>query len=140
MNVDLAVRRVTVAPARARVGETVRVEALVENRDEGAGTTTAVLYANGKAVDRRMFSWGPSPGDRLYRLDFAWDTSAFPPGEYRIRVEAFVWEDGSPSDNRLDVRESVFLAAPGAPFPGGAAAGGRVTETDPRFGANRVGG
>lgn len=138
-NVDLAVRQVTVSPVRARVGDVIRVEVLVENKAEGSDTTNAELYANGKRVGRQLFTWGLSPGDRLYRLTFDWDTRGLPAGEYRMKAQAFVWEDTSAFDNELSVPQPVILVAPGAAFPGGDTAGGSVTETDPRFGKSRLG-
>lgn len=140
MNIDLAVRQVTVAPVRAHVGDGIHVEVVIENKAEGMGTTNAELLVNGKAVARQLFTWGISAGERLYRLSFDWDTRGIPPGEYRIGAQAFVWEDTSPSDNRLDVTQPVVIAPTGGGFPGGEAAGGRATETDPRFGKSRVGG
>ncbi len=131
-NVDLAVRQVTVQPVRAHVGEVVHVEVVIENRFEGRATTPAKLYANGKEVGYRLFTWGIG-GDRLHRLGFDWNTGGMPPGEYRIRAEAFVFEDSSPFDNDLAVNQPVVLAAPGSGFPGGEKAGGSYTETDPRF-------
>jgi hypothetical protein len=139
-NIDLAVRQVTVTPVRAYVGDKVHVEVLIENKAEGMKTTNADIYANGKRVGRQQFTWGMSPGNRLYRMTFEWDTRGVPPGEYKIRAEAFVWEDTSPFDNQLDVSQPVFLAPPGGAFPGGAATGGSATETDPRFGKDRLGG
>ena len=88
----------------------------------------------------QLFTWGMSPGERLYRLSFDWDTRKVPPGEYRIGAQAFVWEDTSPFDNRLDVTQPVLIAPAGGGFPGGEAAGGSATETDPRFDKSRVGG
>jgi hypothetical protein len=140
INVDLAVRQVTVTPVRAYVGDKVRVEVLVENKAEGKDTTNADIYANGKMVGRQLFTWGLSPGERLYRLSFEWDTRGFPPGEYKIRAEAYIRVDSSPFDNDLTVQQPVVLAPPGGAFPGGEAAGGTVTETDPRFGKDRLGG
>ena len=134
VNIDLAVRRVTVTPVRAHAGDMVRVEVVVENKAEGMATTNAELLVNGKAVARQLFTWGMSEGDRLHRLTFDWDTRGIPPGEYRIGAQAFVWEDTSPFDNRLDVGQPVIVAPAGSAFPGGAAAGGSATETDPRFG------
>jgi hypothetical protein len=131
-NIDLAVRQVTVAPVRAHVGDVVRVEVVVENKDEGMATSNAELLVNGKAVARQLFTWGLSPGERLYRLAFVWNTRGVPPGEYRIGAEAFVWGDTSPFDNRLVVGQPVIVAPAGGAFPGGAAAGGSATETDPR--------
>jgi hypothetical protein len=140
MNVDLAVRQVTVSPVRAHAGDVVHVEVVIENRDEGMRTTSAELLVNGKTVSSQLFTWGESPGDRLYRLSFDWDTRGLPPGQYRIGAQAFVWEDTSPFDNRLDVTLPVRIAPAGGGFPGGEAAGGSVTETDPRFGKSSVGG
>ena len=140
VNIDLAVRQVTVAPVRAYVGDKIHVEMLVENKAEGKDTSNADLYANGKRVGRQLFSWGDSPGERLYRLSFDWDTRGLPPGEYRIRAEVFLWRDSSPFDNDLEVKQLVVLAPPGGTFPGGEPAGGSATETDPRFGKDRLGG
>ena len=105
-----------------------------------AGPGNAELLVNGKAVASQLFTWGVSPGERLYRLSFDWVTRGVPPGEYRIGAQAFVWEDSSPFDNRLDVTKTVVIAPAGGVFPGGEAAGGSATETDPRFGKSRVGG
>jgi len=140
MNVDLAVRQVTVAPVRAHVGDVVRVDVVIENKAEGSQTTRADLLVNGKVVASQLFTWGWSPGERLYRLSFDWDTRKVPPGEYRVGVEAFVREDTSPFDNRLDVTQPVLVAPPGGGFPKGEAAGGSATETDPRFEKSRLGG
>jgi len=133
VNSDLAVRQVTVTPVRAYVGDKVRVEVLIENKAEGSDTSNAEIYANGKLVGRQLFTWGWSSGERLYRLTFEWDTRAVPPGEYKIRGDANVRQDTSPFDNQLEVQQPVVLAVPGGTFPGGAAAGGSATETDPRF-------
>ena len=140
MNIDLAVRQVTVAPVRAHVGDVVHVDVAIENKAEGSRTTSADLLVNGKVVASQLFTWGMSTGDRLYRLSFDWDTRKVSPGEYRIRAEAFVMEDTSPFDNRLDVTQPVLIAPAGGGFPGGEAAGGSATETDPRFDKSRVGG
>jgi len=138
MNIDLAVRQVTVTPLRVHAGDVVHVEVLVENKAEGMRTTTAELLVNGKAVASQFFTWGMSPGDRLYRLSFDWNTRGVAPGEYRIGGQAFVWEDTSPFDNRLDVTQPVLIAPAGGGFPKGETAGGSATETDPRFGKSRV--
>ena len=130
---DIAIRQVTVTPARAHVGDTVRVEVVIENKTDGYDTIPLEISANGKVVGRKLFTFGFSPADRIYRESFAWPTGGLSPGEYRIRAEAFVWEDSSPFDNHLDVKQAVVLAAPGASFPGGAKSGGSATETDPRF-------
>ena len=140
MNIDLAVRQVTVAPVRAHAGDVVHVDVVIENKAEGMRTTSAELLVNGKAVASQFFTWGMSAGERLYRLSFDWETRGISPGEYRIGAQAFVWEDSSPFDNRLDVTQPVVVAPAGGGFPGGEAAGGSATETDPRFGKSRVGG
>jgi hypothetical protein len=140
VNVDLAVRQVTVSPVRANAGDVVHVHVVIENKAEGMGDTNAELLVNGKTVARQLFTWGMSPGERIYRLSFDWDTRGIPPGEYRIGAEAFVWGDSSPFDNRLDVTQPVVIAPAGGGFPGGEAAGGSATETDPRFGKSIIGG
>ena len=140
VNIDLAVRQVTVTPVRAHVGDVVHVEVVVENKAEGSRTTNADLLVNGKVVASQLFTWGWSPGERLYRLSFDWDTRKVSPGEYRIGGQAFVWEDTSPFDNRLDVTQPVLIAPAGGGFPGGEAAGGSATETDPRVDKSRLGG
>lgn len=138
MNIDLAVRQVTVSPVRAHAGDVVRVEVVVENKAEGMRTTNAELLVNGKVVASQLFTWGMSPGDRLHPLSFDWDTRGVRPGEYRIGAQAFVWEDTSPFDNRLDVTEPVLIAPAGGGFSGGKEAGGSATETDPRFRKTRI--
>lgn len=140
VNIDLAVRQVTVAPVRAHVGDVIHVDVVIENKAEGSRTTNADLLVNGKVVARKLFTWGMSPGERLYRLSFDWDTRKVTPGEYRIGAQAFVWEDTSPFDNRLDVTQPVLIVPAGGGFPGGEAAGGSATETDPRFDKSRLGG
>jgi len=140
MNIDLAVRQVKVAPVRAHAGDVIHVDVLIENKAEGMRTTNAELLVNGKSVARQLFTWGMSAGERLYRLSFDWDARGSPPGEYRVGAQAFVSEDSSPFDNRLDVAQPVVIAPAGAGFPGGDAAGGSATETDPRFGKSIVGG
>jgi len=140
MNIDLAVRQVTVTPVRAHVGDVIHVDVVIENKAEGSRTTNAELLVNGKVVRSQLFTWGMSPGERLSRLSFDWDTRKVSPGEYRIGAQAFVWEDTSPFDNRLDVTQPVRIAPVGGAFPGGEAEGGSATETDPRFDKSRVGG
>ena len=140
MNIDLAVRQVKVSPVRAHSGEVVHVDVVIENKAEGMRTTSAELLVNGKVVASQLFTWGMSTGDRLYRLSFDWNTRGVSPGEYRIGAQAFVWEDSSPFDNRMDVPQPVRIAPAGGVFPGGEAAGGSATETDPRFDKSRAGG
>jgi len=139
-NVDLAVRQVTVSPVRAHVGDVIHVDVVIENKAEGSGTTPAELLVNGKAVASHLFTWGWSAGDRLYKMSFDWDTRKVSPGEYRIGAQAFVWEDTSPFDNRLDVTQPVLLVPAGGAFPGGGTGGGSATETDPRFDKSLLGG
>jgi len=140
VNIDLAVRQVMVAPVRAHPGDVIHVNVVIENKAEGMATTNAELLVNGKPVAKQLFTWGVSSGDRLYRLSFDWDTRGISPGEYRIGAQAFVWEDTSPFDNRLDVTQPVVIVPAGGAFPGGEPAGGSATETDPRFKKSRVGG
>ena len=140
VNIDLAVRQVTVTPVRAYVGDVVHVDVVIENKAEGSQTTPADLLVNGKVVASQLFTWGMSAGERLYRLSFDWDTRKVPPGQYRIGAQAFVWGDSSSFDNRLDVTQPVLIAPAGGAFPGGEAAGGSATETDPRFDKTRAGG
>lgn len=136
-NKDIAVRQVTVTPLRARVGDTVRVEVVIENKAEGYETVPLEISANKTVVARKLFTFGWSAGERIYHETFNWNTRGVSPGEYRIRAEAFVWNDSSPFDNFLEVKQAVLLSAPGTPFPDGAPAGGSATETDPRF-VNRM--
>ena len=130
MTTNLALRQLTVTPVRAYVGDKIRVEMLIENTAEGSNTTNAELYANGKLIGHKLFTWGWSSGERLFRLSFVWDTRNVSPGEYRIRAEAFVWTDTSPFDNEFEMKQPVVLVSPGEAFPGGGAVGGSATETD----------
>ena len=133
MNIDLAVRQVTFTPVRAYVGDIIHVDVVIENKAEGTRTTPAELMVNGKPVASQLFTWGFSDGDRLYRLSFDWNTRGVRPGSYRIGARAFVWEDSSPFDNELTVTNPAVIAPVGGAFPGGEAAGGSATETDPRW-------
>jgi hypothetical protein len=140
VNIDLAVRQVKVSPVRAHVGDVIHVDVVIENKAEGSRTSSADLLANGKVVASHLFTWGWSPGDRLHQLSFDWDTRKVRPGEYRIGVQAFVVEDSSPFDNELEVTQPVLIVPAGSAFPGGEAAGGSATETDPRFDKSLIGG
>ena len=140
MNIDLAVRQVKVSPVRAHVGDVIHVDVVIENKAEGSRTSSADLLVNGKVVASHLFTWGWSPGDRLYQLSFAWDTRKVPPGEYRIGAEVFIPEDSSPFDNKLEVTQPVLIVPAGSAFPGGGTEGGSATETDPRFDKSRIGG
>jgi hypothetical protein len=140
VNIDLAVRQVTVTPVRAHVGDIIHVDVVIENKAEGSRTTPAELLVNGKVVASHLFTWGWSSGERLFRLSFDWDTRKVAPGEYKIGAQAFVYEDTSPFDNRLDVTQPVLIVPAGAAFPGGETEGGTATETDPRFNKSVYGG
>jgi hypothetical protein len=141
-NKDIAVRQVTITPVRAHVGDAVRVDVVVENKAEGYETVPLAIFANRKVVARKLFTFGWTPAERIYRETLTWNTRGVSPGEYRIRADVFVWGDSSPSDNFLEVKQAVLLSAPGATFPDGATSGGSATETDPRFvhGTHRDGG
>ena len=39
LNIDLAVRKVTVTPIRAHVGDVIRIDVLIENKAEGGSAT-----------------------------------------------------------------------------------------------------
>ena len=56
VNIDLAVRQVTVAPVRAHAGDVIHVDVVVENKAEGMQTTNAELLVNGKTVARQLFT------------------------------------------------------------------------------------
>lgn len=131
---DLVVRKVTVAPIRARVGEPIRIEVvwmywgqLVNNYYEA---TSADVLANGKVVASIPFSYdfGAGLGDE-YRHTFVWDTRAVPPGNYRIRAEVPLRLDATPYNNFLDLDEPLLLLPAGTAFPAGGEQGGSaVTE------------
>lgn len=133
-DVNLIVRQVKVTPVRAHVGDPVRVVAVVEDRGEGRGTVTMRVYANGKPVAHRLFTYDDMDGpSALYRESFVWDTKGVKPGEYRIRAEVFDWKDSSPFDNELEVKVPVTLLPAGAEFPAGQAGGGEAVAVDPRW-------
>lgn len=134
--VNLIVREVRVTPVRAHVGDKIRIDAVIENVGEGRGTTQVKAYANRKLVVSELFGWGESE-DRIYRKSFLWDTKGVAPGEYRIRVEVFLWEDASPFDNDLAVKEPVTLLAAGMQFPAGETAGGTAVAVDSRWKTDR---
>jgi len=136
-NKDIVVRQVTVTPIRAYVGDTVRVDVVIENKGEGYETIPLVISANKAVVARKLFTFGRSPAEQIFHETTTWNTHGVSPGEYRIRAEAFVWGDSSPFDNFLEVKQVLLLAAPGTSFPDGKTAGGGATETDPRF-VNRM--
>ena len=130
-HVDLVVREITVSPARARVGDTIRIEMVWQYWGEMISnyyeTTTAEILANGKVVAARPFvyNFGAQLGDE-YRETFLWDTKGMAPGTYRIRGQVALRLDATPYDNFLVVKEPVILVAPGAAFPSGEEEGGTV--------------
>ncbi|MGB7971176.1 MAG: hypothetical protein WCF31_04310 [Candidatus Deferrimicrobiaceae bacterium] len=124
--VDLIVREVRVTPIVAHVGDTIRFEMVLQNHGDPVDLTLPItILANGKEVSGKLFSLGFSkePG-KIYRETFQWNTSGVPPGEYRIRGDAFVWGDDDQFDNSLDVKESLVLLPVGAAFPAGKEDGG----------------
>ncbi len=132
--INLIVREVKVTPIVAHVGDPIRVEAVIENHAEWRGTITARVYANGKPVASRLFTYDVSNGPgRLYRETFVWNTAGVKPGQYRIRAEAFDWNDSSPFDNDMAVKEPVTLVPAGEAFPSGQAEGGEALAVDPRW-------
>lgn len=135
-HVDLVVRKVTVAPIRARSGEPVSIEVvwmywgdLVNNYYE---STSANVLANGKVVGSVPFSYefGAGLGDE-YRHTFVWDTGGMAPGRYRIRAEVPLRLDATPYDNFLDVKEPLVLLPAGAAFPAGEESGGSGVAENP---------
>jgi hypothetical protein len=137
-HVDIFVKEVKVSPVRAHVGDIIRIDmrwvywGAIMNRDYE--TTNAEIKANGKVVASSPFvyGYGASLGDE-YAQTYFWDTRGFPPGKYRIRGEVFLWQDVTPYDNFLVVKEPVTLLAPGATFPEGQEAGGEVAARNPSF-------
>ena len=131
--IDLTVQKVTVQPIRAYVGDVIDVEVWIDNRQDGSQTTWAEVYANKKVVAKQMFRWGTPGMDHLTKLNIPWDTRGMAPGEYKVKVEAFVYKDVSPFDNELALNQPVVLVAPGDKFPRGEQAGGSVTVIDERY-------
>jgi hypothetical protein len=135
-HVDLVVRKITVSPARARVGDTVRIEMVWQYWGEMISnyydTTTAEVLANGKVVAGKPFvyNFGAQLGDE-YRETFLWDTKGMAPGAYRIRGQVPLRLDATPYDNFLVVKEPVVLVPEGAPFPAGEETGGVVIGKNP---------
>jgi len=124
--VDLIVHEVRVDPIVAQVGDTIWFEMILEDHGDPANMTIVIeILANGKTVDSKLFTfgWSNEPG-KMYRETFQWDTKGVPPGEYRIRGEAFVWGDSSSFDNFLKVAEPLVLLQAGAALPAGKEDGG----------------
>ncbi len=135
--VDLVVRKVTVTPVRAHVGDVVRVEMEWDYWgdiwDNPYDTSVAAVRANGNVVASKTYTadfGGLSPGD-TYRETFLWDTTGMAPGEYRIRGEVPVIEDKTHYDNYLDVKEPLLLVPAGVSFPDGKERGGEAVAESP---------
>ncbi len=139
-NINIIVRQVSFTPAVAHVGDTIRIEVVVEDVDEGYRSMPSRILANRKQVASRLFTFGLSKGNRIYRETFLWDTKGAAPGEYRITADYFLREDSSPFDNEMTVTQPLILVPSGAPFPDGKPGGGTATEKDPRWGEMRLGG
>lgn len=124
---NLIVREMTVEPVRAVVGEKVKVDVLIEFRGEGMGSAPLRLWAGKNIVDQMLYDFRAGmESERLRRFTLEWDTKGAAPGEHRLRVELFNPTDAHEFDNELALPEPVVVAAPGASFPGGIAAGGRA--------------
>ena len=122
-SVDIIVREVNVDPMVAHVGDTIRFEMVLEDHGDPFKSTIPIeIKANGKVVAGQLLRFGGGGEPRkIYREALEWNTQGVPPGEYRIEGEAFVWEDVSPFDNSLRVKESLVLLPPGAALPAGKA-------------------
>ena len=135
-HVDLVVRKVAVAPIRARVGDVVRIEMSWEYWGDLSNayyeTTYSEVLANGKVVARKPFDlkYGASLGE-VYRETFLWDTRGTAPGEYRIRGEVPLRLDANPVDNFLVVREPLLLIPREGSFPAGEEGGGTAVAENP---------
>jgi hypothetical protein len=124
--VDLIVHEVRVDPIVAHAGDTIWFEMILEDHGDPADMTIVIeILANGKTVASKLFKfgWSTEPG-KVYRETFQWDTRGVPPGEYRIRGEAFVWGDSNEFDNFLNVKETLVLLPVGAALPAGKGDGG----------------
>src|SRR5512139_3554196 len=138
-NINIIVRQLSFTPAVAHVGDTIRIEVVVEDVDEGYRTMPSRILANPKQVASRLFTIGLSKRNRTYRETFLWDTKGAAPGEYRITADYFLREDSSPFDNEMTVTQPLILVPAGAPFPDGKPPGGTATEKDPRWKGERPG-
>ena len=135
--VDLVMRKVSVTPVLARVGDVVRIEMEWEwngfiTWDAYYNRTVAEVWANGKVVASKPFTddHGTRVGAR-YRESFLWDTKGAAPGNYSIRGEVTLRTDVRPFDNYLEVKEPVVLLPAGAPFPAGQEGGGAAAAENP---------
>ncbi len=132
--VDLVVRKVTVTPTRAHVGDDIRIEMEWDHWGHITGyeTDVATVRANGKAVASKQYpsGFGVRPGE-VKRETFLWNTKGMAPGTYRIRGEVPLRGDPTPYNNYLDVKEPVLLIAEGEPFPAGQESGGEAVAENP---------
>ena len=133
---DLVLRKMTVTPARAHVGDVIRIEMewdywgdITENYYD---TNTASVLANGKVVAGRKYDadFGVRPGETK-RDTFLWDTKGMAPGTYRMRGEVPLNPERTPYDNYLVMKETVLLIPAGASFPKGEEAGGTAVAESP---------
>lgn len=134
---DLVLRKVTVTPVIAHVGDVIRIEMewdfwgdITMNYYD---TNVATVRANGKVVASKSYNanfGGVRPGE-TYRETFLWDTKGMAPGTYRIRGEVPLIIEKTPYDNYLDVEEPVLLVPAGEPFPAGAEGGGSAVVESP---------
>jgi hypothetical protein len=129
---DLAVRGITVTPARAHVGDTMQVKVLLRNLGYSGDSMDIFprILANGKSVASQIFTFGGDPVE-TYTATFSWNTSGVAPGEYTIGADFSYDEDSTPDDNQMTLKMPVILVAPGALFPDGQPAGGTLKYTDP---------
>jgi hypothetical protein len=139
-NINIIVRQVSFTPAVAHVGDTIRIEVVVEDVDEGYRSMPSRILANRKPVASRLFTFGWSKGQRVYRETFLWDSKGAAPGEYKITADYYLREDSSPFDNEMTVTQPLVLVPAGAPFPDGKPGGGTATEKDPRWRDMQLGG
>lgn len=95
-------------------------------------TIPARILANDKSVADQLFTFGWDPGITNYTVQFQWNTGGAAPGEYRIKADFSFFEDTSPFDNFMTVKQPLILVPAGTPFPDGQPAGATATETDPR--------
>ena len=116
-NINIIVRQLSFTPAVARVGDTIRIEVVIEDVDEGHLSIPARILANGKPVASQLFTFGFSKGNRIYRETFQWNTKGTAPGEYKIKADYFFLRDSSPFDNEMTATQPLILVPEGAPFP-----------------------
>jgi hypothetical protein len=126
-SVDIIVHEVNVDPMAARVGDTIRFEMVIEDHGDPFKSTIPIeIKANGKVVASQLLRFGGGGEPRkMYREALEWSTRGASPGEYRIEGEAFVWEDVSPFNNSLKVKDPLVLLPAGAALPAGKEKGGR---------------